>query len=245
VFHQDGTLEVDVNLTGIMLAKGTAATKVGGGHDPHHGHLVAPHVMAPHHQHFFNFRLDLDVDGTGNSAFEMNTRAVPDGPQNPHGNAIVMEDVPLRTEKQAMRDVDMKASRTWRIEQPRSTTSLGYHPGFVLLPTGNAVPYLTPASPVRARARFLDHHVWITRFHPDELHAAGWYPNQGRPGEGLIRYVADDEALEGQDLVLWYTLGVTHIPRPEEWPVMTIHRAGFKLLPAAFFEENPALDVGR
>ena len=60
-----------------------------------HGHLVAPNIVAPHHQHFFNFRLDLDVDGNGNSAFEMNTRAAAEGSDNPDSNAIVMEETAL------------------------------------------------------------------------------------------------------------------------------------------------------
>jgi primary-amine oxidase len=38
-------------------------------------------------------------------------------------------------------------------------------------------------------------------------------------------------------------MGVTHIPRPEEWPVMVCHKAGFKLMPSGFFVRNPALDV--
>ncbi|MGH2822160.1 MAG: hypothetical protein ACRDLY_03885, partial [Thermoleophilaceae bacterium] len=40
-----------------------------------------------------------------------------------------------------------------------------------------------------------------------------------------------------------YTFGVTHNPRPEEWPVMPSHRAGFLLQPDGFFARNPALDV--
>jgi primary-amine oxidase len=43
--------------------------------------------------------------------------------------------------------------------------------------------------------------------------------------------------------VIWYTLGVTHIPRPEEWPIMTVHPAGFRLVPDGFFDHNPAADV--
>ena len=44
-------------------------------------------------------------------------------------------------------------------------------------------------------------------------------------------------------VVVWYTMGVTHIPRPEEWPVMPVTHVGFKLIPAGFFSRNPALDV--
>ena len=46
-------------------------------------------------------------------------------------------------------------------------------------------------------------------------------------------------------MVLWYTMGVTHIPRPEEWPVMPVTHVGFKMIPGGFFTRNPALDVPR
>lgn len=246
IFHQDGTLEVDCALTGIMLAKGVKDTKA---HPQHvgHGHLVAPNVLAPHHQHFFNFRLDLDVDGNGNSAFEMNTRAATAGPENPEGNGIVMEETALASEKAAQRDMDMGAARVWHFVQPAKAkqTALGYQPGFVLAPGGNTVPYLSKESLVRRRAPFIEHHLFVTRYKEGERHAAGEYPNQARPGGGLTLYAGDDEKLVNQDLVVWYTMGITHVPRPEEWPIMPVHHVGFRLMPAGFFTQSPALDVPR
>jgi primary-amine oxidase len=44
---------------------------------------------------------------------------------------------------------------------------------------------------------------------------------------------------------MWYTMTVTHVPRAEEWPVMSAARAGFSLVPSGFFTRNPALDVPR
>ncbi len=89
IFHQDGVLEADAALSGIMLPKGVRETKASA-HGPgfKSGHLVAANVVAPHHQHFFSFRLDLDVDGPNNSVHEMNTRALPPGPTNPFFNGI-------------------------------------------------------------------------------------------------------------------------------------------------------------
>lgn len=100
-----------------------------------------------------------------------------------------------------------------------------------------------PLCPAPARAGFLNHHLWVTRQKPSEIHAAGPYPNQNPGGDGLPRWVRDNESIENQDIVLWYTLGVTHIPRVEEWPVMPAAHAGFRLLPDGFFARNPALDV--
>jgi hypothetical protein len=49
----------------------------------------------------------------------------------------------------------------------------------------------------------------------------------------------------GTDVVCWYTFGVTHFVRPEDWPVMPVEYCGFVLSPAGFFDRNPALDVPR
>lgn len=103
-------------------------------------------------------------------------------------------------------------------------------------------PYEAPAAPIRKRARFLDHHLWATAYRPGELYAAGDFPNQHPGGEGLAKW-SDGEPLAGKDLVLWYVLGVTHVPRPEEWPVMPTAKVGFQLAPAGFFARNPSLDV--
>ncbi len=244
IFHQDGMLEMEVQLTGIMAAR---AIDDAGNHAAHegesHGHKVAPGIEAVHHQHFFNFRLDMDVDGTSNSLVEMNTQATPAGPQNAYDNSFTMIETPLRTEREAQRQVSMASSRKWKVTNPTVRNSLGEPVSYILLPGENSVPYAGPASSVRKRAGFINAHLWATPYAPDERYAAGDYVNQSAGGEGLPKWTAANRSIDNQDLVLWYTFGVTHIPRPEEWPVMTCHRAGFKLLPAGFFTRNPALDV--
>ena len=70
------------------------------------------------------------------------------------------------------------------------------------------------------------------------MSAAGTYPNQSSGGDGLPGWAADDSSLVGQDVVVWYTLGITHIPRPEEWPVMPVTHVGFKMIPGGFFTQE-------
>ena len=244
IFHQDGALEVDAALTGIMLPKGVKETSAQGHNRAFRsGHLVAANVVAPHHQHFFNFRLDLDVDGPVNSVHEMNTKAGASGPGNPALNAMVMEESTLASEKQAARRMDMQTARHWLVVNPNARNAIGHHPSYILVPGPNALPYVAPNSPVRQRAGFINNHFWATRYKVDEWHAAGPYPNQSPSGAGLPRWVADDESLVNQDVVVWYTLGITHIPRPEEWPIMPAAHVGFRLIPGGFFARNPALDV--
>jgi primary-amine oxidase len=246
VFKQDGALEVDLALTGIMLAKGVKEKRADENHSSMSdttGHLVAENIVAPHHQHFFNFRLDFDVDGTRNSVTEMNTSAMPAGANNPNLNGFVMRESIFKNETEAGRNMDMQASRVWTITNFSAKNSLGHHTSYILVPGANSLPYISPESPVRRRAQFINKHFWATRYNAQELYAAGVYPNQSTGGDGLPRFIADNETIENQDVVVWYTLGITHIPRPEEWAVMPVTHVGFKLIPGGFFNRNPALDV--
>ena len=246
IFHQDGVLEVDAALSGIMLPKGVRETKVSE-HEAHFksGHLVASNVVAPHHQHFFNFRLDFDVDGQNNSVHEMNTHALPAGPGNPNLNGMVMDETVLGSERAAQRQMNMQSARTWLVVNRSAKNTLGHNTSYILVPGPNSLPYIAPTSQVRRRAGFINNHFWATRYNANEMNAAGVYPNPSRGGDGLPRWVATDESLVNQDVVVWYTMGITHIPRPEEWPVMPVTHVGFKLLPGSFFASNPALDVPR
>jgi primary-amine oxidase len=56
----------------------------------------------------------------------------------------------------------------------------------------------------------------------------------------LEKWVEAKRSIENQDIVVWYTMGITHIPRPEEYPMMAVHKAGFMLVPNAFFVQGPA-----
>jgi primary-amine oxidase len=243
VFRQDGSIEIETELTGIMLAKGSKHTTMQHAHDGMFGHLVAPYVIAPHHQHFFNFRLDLDVDGADNSVVELNAAPIDSEKDNPGRNAFVMTETPLANEQSAQRDLSLKAQRKWKIYNPARKNSLGYPSGYILIPGESSLPYLQADSPLRRRGGFVNHPVWITQQRDDELYAAGTYPSQRASADGLPVWTQQNRSLVGRDLVLWYTFGVTHAPRPEEWPVMPVHRTSFKLIPAGFFDRNPALDV--
>jgi primary-amine oxidase len=242
IFHQDGVLEVDAALTGIMLPKGVAAA-TGAVLGP--GHLVSANVVAPHHQHFFNFRLDFDIDGQNNAVHEMNTSALPPGPGNPSLNGMVMKETMLASEAAAARDMNMATARTWMVLNPTAKNALGSSTAYILVPGQNSIPYVAPTSLTRKRAGFVNHPFWATRYHDGEMYAGGVYPNQSLGGAGLASWIANDESLTNQDVVVWYTMGITHIPRPEEWPVMPATHVGFKMIPAGFFTRNPALDVPR
>ena len=49
--------------------------------------------------------------------------------------------------------------------------------------------------------------------------------------------------MENEDIVVWHTFGLTHNPRPEDFPIMPAETSRVMLKPYGFFEYNPTLDV--
>ena len=238
-FYQDGTLQMEVKLTGVLQTQAAQPGET----EFKHSVPIAPQLVAPHHQHLFNFRLDFDIDGTTNTVSEVDVEAVPMGPDNPLGNAFVTKSTAITRESEGERMCDFPRNRVWSIENPSVKNRLGQPVAYRLLPGAAQTMLAHPDSSVAKRATFGRKNLWVTRYDPAELHASGDFPNQHPGGDGLPRYIAQDRPLENEDVVLWYTAGVTHIARPEDWPVMPVEYAGFMLKPAGFFDRNPALDV--
>jgi hypothetical protein len=84
------------------------------------------------------------------------------------------------------------------------------------VPGANALPFLDPQSPVGKRAALMCRHFWAARYARDELYPTGWYPNQHPGGDGLPPWTAADRPLEGENVVVWYTLNYHHLPRPTQ-----------------------------
>ena len=236
--YQDGGIEFQVKLTGIVNNMAVAPGEV-----PKYGALIAPQLGGHIHQHFFSVRLDMSVDGPNNSVYEVNTRAEPMGPDNPQGNAFFAERTLLATEAEAQRTVEPLTGRHWLIVNPSVNNYLGQPVGYKLVPGENILPFAHPEASVSKRAAFARKHLWVTPYHPEEMAPAGPYPNQHPGGAGLPEWTRGNRSVENTDVVVWYTFGSHHVPRPEDWPVMPVMYTGFKLMPSGFFDRNPALDV--
>jgi len=237
-FYQDGTIEYDVKLTGILQ---TAAVESGS--EPAHATMVAPGLSAPHHQHLFNVRLDVEVDGPDNTVSEVDLVCARSDSANPYGSALVTRSTALTRESEARRVVDPGAGRTWVISSGHRRNQVGQPTAYRLRPMYTPTILAPPDSAIGSRGGFARYNLWVTPFDPRERHAGGEYPNQHAGGAGLPEWSAADRPIETTDVVVWHTFGVSHVARPEDWPVMPVEHAGFLLTPWGFFPRNPALDV--
>jgi primary-amine oxidase len=233
VFGMDGGIGCYVTANGTTLNRGIND----GEEQAQFQTVLNRNIAAPVHQHFFNYRIDFDIDGTDNTVFETNLKAT----ASAQGNAFVKEETPLTREQH--RDLEDKTYRRWTVRSASRRNAQGAPTGYELVPGDSTLAYASSRYQPLRRAAFAQHPFWVTRYADGEHYASGAYPNQGPVGEGLAAYAAGREDTVGQDLVVWFTTAFTHLPAVENYPVMAAETIGFKLEPAGFFDRDPTLDV--
>jgi len=237
-FYQDGSIEFEAKLTGIVL---TVADAIGKDHPS--ATELEPGLWAPYHQHILCARLDLDIDGEQNSVLEVESFAHPQGDKNPYGGAYETKETLFSKEKESQRVIDPFSGRFWKIVNQQVKNHMDHPVGYKLIPGHTTFPLALPESTIGKKAGFMYKHLWVTKNSDSEKYPAGDYPFQHPGGAGLPQWTKANRNIENEDVVLWYVFGTNHIPRTEDWPVMPVERTGFHLKPSGFFARSPGIDV--
>jgi primary-amine oxidase len=163
IFHQDGTIQLEIKLTGIL---NTYAMNPG--EETHGwGTEVYPGVNAHNHQHLFCLRVDPNIDGPNNTVFQVDaTRGggAVGSAENKYGNAFYAKKTRFETPEQAKSDYDGKTSRTWDMCNESILNPYSHKPVSYKL-VSREVPELLPqeGSLVWKRAGFARHAVHVTK----------------------------------------------------------------------------------
>lgn len=227
-FYQDGSIEFEIRLTGILQAY------VAGLDEPApYATRVASGIHAHFHQHLFSVRVDPMVDGLLNSVIETDVlpaTAEYGSPENFAGNAFQIHDRVLRRANEGAREWDASADRRWRIVSAgKRHHASGQLTGYSIGVKGGATVALPrPEGWVGRRATFAHNTLWVVRDKEDAREGGRMWPSgkfvpQAReePADSLVLWVRDDgdAKIENEDVLVYVTVGTTHIPRPEDWPV--------------------------
>lgn len=236
-FIPDGSIEIETRATGILSTMPI---------DPDvkvpWGTIVGPNVMAAYHQHLLSFRIDPAIDGHQNSIVYDDVVKMPVDDFNPYGVGFVTER--SFVEKAGHVEQSPFTSRTCKIINeskinPVSRTPVGYK---INMPAKQMLA-MDPSSFNTKRAKFATEQIWVTKYRDHELFAAGEFTNQSQTDTGIGEWANYKDRVRNEDLVVWATMGFTHIPRAEDFPVMPVETHTIHLLPANFFDRNPALDL--
>ena len=237
------------------------------------GTTVAPNIHAHYHQHIFNLRIDPMIDGLNNAVVESDIIPLdePTGStDNFAGNGFYVQDTTIA--KETGRPYDFSKDRRWRIvNNARTHYASGKAAGYSIGIKGGALLLLAkPDSWIGKRAGLLMNTLWVVRDVEDvqgnggslRMWPAGKYVPQTReePEDSVRGWVKNGQSVVDEDLLVFVTVGTTHIPRPEDWPVyvcflmgpfssltlrcrMPVEQLVVSFKPTSFFKANPSLDV--
>ena len=237
--YLDGTVQCEVKLTGIVGISSYDESI----HRDDQDFRISDELVSPIHQHLFCIRLDWDLDNGDNQLFETNIETLPVSKENPYGMQLSAVSTHLKKESEAKRDISPASSRVWKIVNPNKKNSLGLPVAYKLLPGNTPTLLAHHDSPPGKRASFSKHNLWATPFKAEEMAAGGQNAVMHSGQGGLDDITSSDRDISECDLVTWHTFGLTHTPRPEDWPVMPVEYCGFHLIPVGFFDRNPTINL--
>ena len=115
-FYLDGNIQLEVKLTGIV-----STMAITPGDQPEFANVIAPGLAAPHHQHLFSARLDVDVDGAAEHRVRGRSGTGAGRARESVGQCVRAEVDAARLRAAApQRDVNPATSRVWKIVNPSS-----------------------------------------------------------------------------------------------------------------------------
>ncbi|RLV95770.1 hypothetical protein JA1_000824 [Spathaspora sp. JA1] len=236
-FVTDGSIDIETRATGILSTMPI---------DPNvkvpWGTVVGPNVMAAYHQHILSFRIDPAIDGHKNTVVYDDAVKLPRDEFNPFGIGFVTDR--KFVEKAGYVDQSPFTNRTYKIINENKINPVAGTPvGYKINMPARQMLLADKDSFNSKRARFATEQVWVTKYRDHELFAAGEFTNQSHNDTGLGVWANGVDDVRNEDIVVWATLGFTHIPRVEDFPVMPVETHNIQLAPANFFDRNPALDL--
>ncbi|MFJ9499187.1 primary-amine oxidase [Brevibacillus centrosporus] len=250
ILSPNGTIKIDVGATGIEAVKAVKSSTM---HDPtakedtRYGTLIDHNIVGTTHQHIYNFRLDLDVDGENNTLTEVNPQIAENTAGGPRKSVIVTEQKTVTTEQDAIQTFDPSTIRL--LSNPSKENKVGNPVSYQIMPyAGGTHPVAKGAMFSKDewlynRVNFMDKQIWVTKYNPDERYPEGEYPNRAKTDTGLKEFTANNDSIENTDNVVWMTTGTTHVARAEEWPIMPTEWVHAMLKPWNFFDQTPTLDL--
>jgi primary-amine oxidase len=247
VFGRNGSINIDLIATGLDAVKGVATRHLrdaSAARDTRYGSLIAPHLVAPNHDHYFNFRLDFDIDGTDNTF----VKTVLDRGKTVAGalrkSYWVANPQPIASEMEGRLRVDNGKPALYSVINSNREGVYGHHPGYAILPRDTATygPYDYNDPPFKRNA-YIGYSFWNTLYDPHQRYAGGKFAFASDGSDTLATWVKQNRPIKNKDIVTWYTIGFHHVPHTEDWPVMSGHKLGIELRPYNFFAFNPAMAI--
>ncbi|KAE9570048.1 hypothetical protein CGMCC3_g13897 [Colletotrichum fructicola] len=221
-FYMDGSIGVETEASGYIIAAHRA-------HNQDYGYNIHDHLSGSMHEHVINFKADFDILGTRNTVRIV--RNVPVKQVYPWSNGKMRSTMQLQRsfiineDESRLNWDDSTAQKQLVIVNQDAVNEYGEMRGYQLVPG-------QPAAALHSRL------TAVNTQHDTEPRSA--YPFNAHdlfnPPIDFDRFF-DGEDLNQTDLVVWFNLGMYHLPHSGDLPntLTTTAHAGVKIVPVNFF----------
>lgn len=226
-FHYDGSIQVLVRASGYIQA----SDFVNGTEPWEYGFRIRDDLSGSMHDHVLNFKLDLDILGTENSLLK--TQFVPhsqvyDWSDGKMVNTMKVDRSFVTNEDQGKINWAPNAAATYSVVNKDKPNDFGEYPGFKIYPsTGSTIHATVENSTVFSDfINWASHHLYVLRRKDSEPVSA--HPNADLSASTPLtdfNNFFDGESLEQEDLVVYFNLGMHHMPDTYDLPVTVFQGA--------------------
>ncbi|TLD18700.1 hypothetical protein E2P81_ATG11610 [Venturia nashicola] len=242
-FFYDGTIEVTVRASGYI--EGANA----GGNDEH-GFKIHDALSGAMHDHVINFKLDLDINGTANTIQRVTIQPITEAftGSSEITNTMNIHRTFLETENETKINWPANAATMYSIINKDSKNAYGEYRGFRIAPGIGPPTHLiaTDSTVANGTVNFAKEHFYVTKRKDTEPRSASTLNERGvREQHVDFDKFFDGETVVQEDLVVWFNLGMHHVPGTGDLPTTLFQSAQSSLVisPLNYFDTSPTKRV--
>ncbi|KAI5797340.1 copper amine oxidase [Peziza echinospora] len=241
VFYIDGSIEVKVRASGYIQSAFYA-------NNEDYGYQIHDHLSGSMHDHVLTFKADIDIHGTANSFEETKivSKAIEYAWSNGPVNTMALERHILETEDEGKINYAPNGASIFTVVNTDTPNKYGVPPGYRIMP-GSGTPIhvaVVDSYTLKESADFGTHHMYVTKQKDTEPRLAA-ASNNMNPGEPVVKFgkFFDGESIKQEDIVVWFNLGMHHVPHSGDLPntVMTTAQSSVMITPHNYL----AMDASR
>ncbi|KAI5371250.1 hypothetical protein J4E82_010063 [Alternaria postmessia] len=215
-FFYDGGIEVSSRFSGYI-----AAAYWDG--QPEYGFHIHDFLSGSSHDHTLTFKVDLDINGRKNSVQKL--QFVPTSTTYPWSqgrvyNTFKAERSWVANESESKINWAENDNTLYAIVNRDTPNPYGEYPGYRIKRAAGTI-HLTQTNSTNTgkTGAFVTHDFYVTQQKETEPRAAD-ANNQFNKDDPLVDFASffDEETLEQEDLVLWFNLGMHHLPHTGDLP---------------------------
>ncbi|XP_041360403.1 putative amine oxidase [copper-containing] [Gigantopelta aegis] len=242
-FHQNGALVVQALSTGYVTSFRKQSEHSSYGFEIHKD------IIANLHHHMFNFKVDLDVLGTDNryETLDLSTESV----SNPYSDdpdskywQVKMDTTLKRNELDAAYKFNFNTPKYHLFHNNKKRTENGVKRAYRVVFDGISKQLLPENQGNELAVSWSRYQMAVTKYSNDERDSSSPYAafDAISPTVNFSSFLDNNDNLVDEDLVLWISLGMYHIPRSEDLPVTSTlgSERRFLLLPYNYFHQCPS-----